>query len=186
MMRRLSQMSSVLLLAALSVPRPIATPEPRNGKIDVKTESQLETGIGTVGHPYMTGLVHCPTFAPTGELHAEYGYHSATPLFNACALPIGQIRLTTANVQAAKHLLVQDLLVDFPFDSQASLAHALALVLLPFVRPLIDGRRPSTPLMHPHQGRVKACWPTLVPMPLEVAIWRQRQQLKMTMNGANA
>jgi len=38
--------------------------------------------------------------------------------------------------------LLDSLLGDFPFADQASRANALALLLLPFVRPLIDGPTP--------------------------------------------
>ncbi|MFN8495677.1 MAG: hypothetical protein U0350_49250 [Caldilineaceae bacterium] len=105
--------------------------------------------------PKLTGLVHCPTFAPSGHLHANYGYDPATQLFNACHLRLDAVQLTQANLQSAKKLLLQELLVDFPFDSQASRAHAVSLLLLPFVRPLIDGPTPIHAIDAPTPGTGK-------------------------------
>jgi len=44
--------------------------------------------------------------------------------------------------EAALALILDELLVDFPFVSKADMAHALALMLLGFVRDLIDGPTP--------------------------------------------
>lgn len=105
--------------------------------------------------PKLAGLVHCPTFAPSGHLHTTYGYDPATQLFNACRLGMDAVQSTQANLQSAKKLLLQELLVDFPFDSQASRAHAVALMLLPFVRPLIDGPTPIHAIDAPTPGTGK-------------------------------
>ncbi|MEJ7639708.1 MAG: hypothetical protein WKF75_17480 [Singulisphaera sp.] len=45
-------------------------------------------------------------------------------------------------MRLAKRMLLDDLLVDFPFAEQADRANALALLLLPFIRPLIEGPTP--------------------------------------------
>src|SRR5262249_58668616 len=46
-------------------------------------------------------------------------------------------------VQAALAVLLGEFLVDFPFANPASKANALALMLLPFVREMIDGPTPN-------------------------------------------
>jgi len=103
----------------------------------------------------LTGIVHCPTFTPAGQLHGEYGYNVNTQLFNACPLPLPNTQPTAANIVAMKRFLLDDLLADFPFDSQASLAHAVALFLLPFVRPMIDGPTPIHAIDSPTPGTGK-------------------------------
>jgi hypothetical protein len=46
---------------------------------------------------------------------------------------------TLQQIAAARSLLLDDLLGEFPFVSEAERAHALALLLLPFIRPMISG-----------------------------------------------
>jgi hypothetical protein len=46
------------------------------------------------------------------------------------------------SVEQAKHLLLEELLGEFPFVGESDRAHALALVLTPFLRVLIDGPAP--------------------------------------------
>jgi hypothetical protein len=46
------------------------------------------------------------------------------------------------SLDQARSLILDDLLGDFPFDTQASRANAVGLLLLPFVRGLIDGATP--------------------------------------------
>ncbi len=105
--------------------------------------------------PTLTGIVQCPTFSAEGKLHTSYGYDTATQLFNASRLRLGDIQPITNNIRRAKRLIFNELLVDFPFDSQASRAHALALLLLPFVRPMIDGPTPLHAIDAPTPGTGK-------------------------------
>jgi hypothetical protein len=55
----------------------------------------------------------------------------------------------------ARCLLVEELLVDFPFADEASLAHTVALLLLPFIRPLIAGATPLHLFDAPTRGTGK-------------------------------
>src|SRR5262249_46038918 len=55
----------------------------------------------------------------------------------------------------ARRLLLEELLGDFPFRDDASRAHALAALLLPFVRHLIDGPTPLHLLDAPVEGTGK-------------------------------
>ena len=55
----------------------------------------------------------------------------------------------------AKALIFEDLLDDFPFADQASRAHALALVLLPAARELIEGPTPNHLVEAPAPGSGK-------------------------------
>ena len=51
--------------------------------------------------------------------------------------------------------VIDDLLVDFPFDSEASRTHAVALLIQPFVRSLIQGPTPMYFIVAPVQGTGK-------------------------------
>jgi len=62
---------------------------------------------------------------------------------------------TSADLERARELLVTDLLGDFPFDGEASRAHALAAILLPFVRELIHGPTPLHLFTAPTPGSGK-------------------------------
>lgn len=107
------------------------------------------------GIPAIEGVVNAPTFAPDGTLHDAPGYNPATRLYNASSLALGDTTPTPANVAAAKSLIVDDLLHDFPFKDQASRTHAVALLLLPFVRPMIAGATPLHLIDAPTPGSGK-------------------------------
>jgi hypothetical protein len=62
---------------------------------------------------------------------------------------------TPEQLQAAKKLLLDELLGDFPFASSADLAHALAALLLPFVRRMIEGCTPVHLIEAPTPGSGK-------------------------------
>ena len=59
------------------------------------------------------------------------------------------------DVARARHLLVDDLLVDFPFVSDADWAHAVVALLLAFCRLLIDGPTPLHMVESPTPGSGK-------------------------------
>lgn len=106
--------------------------------------------------PVLTGIVAAPVFGRAGELVTERGYHPATRLLHeppaGFELPPVPERPGAANIAAARSLLLDDLLGDFPFTSEAERAHALALLLLPFVRPLIEGPTPLHLIEKPTPG----------------------------------
>ena len=94
--------------------------------------------------PVLAGIVTAPVFGNDGTLITEPGYHPATRLLyeptqklHAAAGPGATRR--PQQIAAARSLLLDDLLGDFPFVGEAERAHALALLLLPFVRPMISG-----------------------------------------------
>src|SRR5437667_8253854 len=55
----------------------------------------------------------------------------------------------------AKYLLADELLVDFPFADDASLAHAVGMLVQPFARPLIGGPTPMFLIEAPGPGTGK-------------------------------
>jgi hypothetical protein len=87
------------------------------------------------------------------------GYHAKSflwlhldPSFKMAAVPTSP---TAEEVSAARALIVDDLLFDFPFVGQSDRANAVALLLLPFVRRLIRGPTPIHNVEAPTPGTGK-------------------------------
>ena len=106
--------------------------------------------------PLLAAIVTAPVFGHDGSLVTEPGYHAATRLLYepppGFRLPSVPERPTRAETDAARTLLLDGLLGDFPFTSEAERAHALALILLPFMRALIDGPTPLHLIEKPAPG----------------------------------
>lgn len=95
--------------------------------------------------PVLERVVEAPVFARDGSLQTDPGYHAASrtlyvPAPGFC-IPSVSDRPTTGELQRAKRE-IDELLHDFPFADAASRAHAVALLLLPFVRDQIDSPTP--------------------------------------------
>jgi putative DNA primase/helicase len=106
--------------------------------------------------PVLTGIVTAPVFGNDGTLITEPGYHPTTRLLyepaQNFALPPIPEQPTPQEIAAARSLLLDDLLGEFPFVSEEERAHALALLLLPFVRPMISGPTPLHMVEKPAPG----------------------------------
>jgi putative DNA primase/helicase len=106
--------------------------------------------------PVLAGIVTAPLFGSEGTLITELGYHPATRLLyeptQNVTLPPVPDKPTPQQVAAARSLLLDDLFGEFPFVSEAERAHALALLLLPFVRPMISGPTPLHMVEKPAPG----------------------------------
>ena len=105
--------------------------------------------------PTLAGIVSGPIFTPDGLLHAHQGYSAQSKFYNTAEIPIGDTTPTPANVAAAIALIMDDLLVDFPFKDQASRANAVALLILPFVREMVPGQTPLHLIDAPDAGTGK-------------------------------
>lgn len=94
--------------------------------------------------PVLDSLVAVPTMRSDGSFLTAPGYHATWRTFYQPAL--GDIMVpeivTQADVDNAVQLLTVDLLGDFCFVGESDLAHAVALLLLGFVRDRIDGPTP--------------------------------------------
>jgi putative DNA primase/helicase len=108
------------------------------------------------GLPVLSGIVTTPVFGRRGALLTEPGYHPdarllyyPTPGFRMTPVPEHP---TSEQVTEARNLLLDDFFGDFPFTSLAERAHALALLLLGFVRALIDGPTPLHLIEKPSPG----------------------------------
>jgi hypothetical protein len=100
--------------------------------------------------PPLRALVECPTFDREGRLIDRPGYHPEAMLYYAPApdldVPTVPEAPTPTDVAEAHRWLLDELLCDFPFVGDPggwpSRANALAALLLPFVREMIDGPTP--------------------------------------------
>jgi putative DNA primase/helicase len=96
--------------------------------------------------PILTGIVGAPVFAADGTLETEPGYHPNARVYyfpnKDFHLPEVPESPTREDLERAKALIFGDLLVDFPFVDDASRAHTVALMLLLFVREMIQGATP--------------------------------------------
>lgn len=106
--------------------------------------------------PILNRIVNAPVFGHDGTLLTKPGYHpSARTIYlpsETFCLPEVSGNPTEKDIKAACTLLVDDLLGDFPFVSDAERAHIIALCLLPFARGLIAGPTPLHLFEKPSPG----------------------------------
>jgi hypothetical protein len=91
--------------------------------------------------PPLSGIRTAPVFLPDGRLLAEDGYDRASGYL----LRLGDLHgiKYTMPVEEARAMLQQELLGDFPLVERYSQAHAMSLLLEPFVKPLILDKTPQ-------------------------------------------
>ena len=110
------------------------------------------------GIPPLEGTATAPFFAPGGALCSSTGYHQAARLW--LELPpgfnVGDTDPTPANRAGAKNIILNNILGEVAFADDASRAHAVALMLLPFVRRLVDGPTPLHLFDAPLRGSGKS------------------------------
>jgi hypothetical protein len=149
--------------------------------------------------PPLRGVVAAPAFDAAGRLVAAPGYDPPSGLWLAPApgldVPPVPAEPTDADVAAARGLIVDDLLGDFPFADQASRAHAVACLVLPFARALVDGPTPLHLIDAPTEGTGKTLlakavlWVALgrdappVPEAESDAEWRKRITAELVEGG---
>jgi hypothetical protein len=109
--------------------------------------------------PSLKRIVQAPVFAADGTLLTAPGYHlnSGTyydPVMGFSLPPVSE-HPTDGEVEAARDLILNDLLTDFPFACDADRAHAVGLMILLFARELIDGPTPLHLIEAPRPGTGK-------------------------------
>jgi hypothetical protein len=112
------------------------------------------------GFPRVDSVITTPVFGASGELvvapglHAhEYLWLQADPELELAEVPRAP---TAEDVSQAKSLFIDDLFVDFPFASESDRAHAMAAVLLPFARRMVQGNTPLHVVESPSVGSGKS------------------------------
>lgn len=110
------------------------------------------------GIPALRDIIQSPVFTKDGDIITETGYHAGSHLWYA---PSGGLHMKVSPqpseklIQRARAYIVEELLGEFPFTEAASRAHAVAAILLPFVRELIEGPTPLHAYTAPTAGSGK-------------------------------
>lgn len=116
--------------------------------------------------PPLDSVVRTPTFGKDAKLIISLGYHRADALwmFRDESLDVPEVPADPSREQIARAraLLVDALLVDFPFVKDSDRAHAVAAIFLPFVRRMIDGLAPIHLIEAPTQGSGKGLLASLI------------------------
>ncbi|MHB9038632.1 MAG: toprim domain-containing protein [Armatimonadota bacterium] len=108
--------------------------------------------------PVLTRITDVPVFAPDGTLQTEEGYHAAGQTYR---MPTKDFEIpdipsapSAADVASSRDLIL-DMISEFSFVEEADRAHAVGLLILPFVRDLIDGPTPNHLIEAPQPGSGK-------------------------------
>ena len=119
--------------------------------------------------PRIDRIVSAPVFAVDGSFDSTPGYQPTAGVFFAPppGLEVPPIPTTPSaeDVGDALVLIYDDLLVDFPFADAASRAHALAGMLLPFARNMIEGPTPMHLIDAPARGSGKTLLAHVMALP---------------------
>ena len=106
--------------------------------------------------PVLIGIVNTPVFGRSGTLLTDAGYHPDARLLYVPArgftVPPIPDAPSADEIAAARALICEDLLGDFPFVGEAERAHAVALLLAGFLRAMIDGPTPLHLIEKPTPG----------------------------------
>ena len=106
--------------------------------------------------PALHHIVEAPYFDRNGLLHAEPGYNPHLHLVYVpapgFAIPSIPDVPSEQDFRLAHELILEELLGDFPFIGDAERAHAVALLLLPFVREMVVGPTPLHLIEKPTPG----------------------------------
>ncbi|HPQ70616.1 MAG TPA: PriCT-2 domain-containing protein [bacterium] len=109
--------------------------------------------------PHLDAVVSTPVYDREGNLVQAPGYHRTARLWMHIApgtLPYDvPTKPSDAQIAEAVALLNNELFVDFPFTSQSGRAHAVAALLQPFIRRMVDGPTPMYLLESPSPGTGK-------------------------------
>lgn len=105
--------------------------------------------------PLLRGITQTPILRYDGSMIVKPGFDSATSLFyspeRGFTMPTVPETPTILDVSGALFRL-HDIISDFPFDGQASKINAIAAIITPVLRDLIDGPVPLGLIDKPLQG----------------------------------
>jgi len=116
--------------------------------------------------PPLESVVRTPTFGKNAELITTPGYHRRDALWmfadESLKIPEVPANPTSEQIAGARALLVDELLVDFPFVRDSDRAHAVAAILLSFLQRIIGGLAPIHLIEAPTQGSGKGLLASLI------------------------
>jgi hypothetical protein len=119
---------------------------------------EVVEGLGARGQwqvPSLRGIVEAPTLRPDGSLLTRPGYDAPTALLYRPPADLVVPAIATAPSQAdacTALAWLADVVVDFPFDSEASRANAYALIITQAIRPAIRDAVPLFLIDKPRAG----------------------------------
>ena len=118
-------------------PREVAPP-------DVIIKNMLAVEPKDIPLPVVSRIVYAPTVAPDGTIQVEPGYQKLTGTYYVPSdLHVPPMPSLPSNDDIRQALdMLRTPIKQFPFIDDSDRAHALAFLLLPFVRDLIDGPTP--------------------------------------------
>jgi hypothetical protein len=93
--------------------------------------------------PELERIVYAPYFTDKFQLHQTPGYNAKSKTYyHLTDSRLKDLKIpdtpTPEQVAAAKHLILNDVLVDFPFSSDAERANAISTMIEPFIRGWFD------------------------------------------------
>ncbi len=94
--------------------------------------------------PPLNRIVKVPVFGADGSLLTRPGYHQGAGTWLLDSAPQIDIKNEPSKeeVVSAKNFIMDNVFVDFPFKDDSSIAYTFAVLLLPFIRQMIDGPTP--------------------------------------------
>lgn len=111
--------------------------------------------LGEWQFPALLGITEAPVMRPDGTVLNKQGYDRVTNLYYypspKLKVPSIPDKPTDSEVTAAMELALEPV-CDFPFDSDASRANAIATMFTPILRPMIDGPVPLSIFDKPQAG----------------------------------
>jgi hypothetical protein len=132
--------------------------------------------------PPLQTVISAPIFEADGTLINAVGYHLDHAIYfdptNAIVVDVPLGAPSDKDVRAAVSLFTDDLLVDFPFESDADRAMAIGAYVLPFVRRMIDGCTPIHLFEAPTPGSGK----TLIPKTISIALTGESAEIGVLPN----
>jgi hypothetical protein len=133
---------------------------------ETKPTRDIAKDMLAIPHPNLAPLdaiATSPIFTQRGDLIVTPGYHEKGSLFldpnalqgidEGLQIPIAP---TAVDVAAARTLILDELLGDFPFVAEADAAHTVGALLMPFVRRMIQGPTPACLIEAPTAGSGKS------------------------------
>lgn len=135
--------------------------------VDEKPPSEVAADMLAYPHPglpNLTMVVHAPVVDAEGRIILEHGFDSRSGIYHHRELELAGVDESPSmdDVVAARRLIAEDLLVDFPFCSDADRAGAYAALFGPFLRPYITSSTPIHLLEAPVAGSGKSLIADLV------------------------
>ena len=127
-------------------------------KMAVSPPLDMVRDIASLGEwqlPPLLGITEAPVMRPDGTVLDRPGYDEQTNLYYSpspkLSVPPIPDKPTEDDIKAAAELVLEPL-CDFPFDSEASRANAVATMFTPILRPMIEGPVPLAIIDKPQAG----------------------------------